>query len=121
MGQNWMSHHQIPRQDGDQTERCDGNLPFASGFSPCTRQAATSGWRRVRTERVGKVRNSSMGDLLRKELVATYSNTLVHAGSEHGRLFLRTPIVGVALTDLNFQNSVGRRSARGRGEVDPKV
>ena len=47
--------------------------------SPCTRQAATSGWRRVRTERVGKVRNSSMGDLLRKELVATYSNTLVHA------------------------------------------
>src|ERR1700730_4866878 len=25
-----MSHHQIPRLDGDQTERCDGNLPFAS-------------------------------------------------------------------------------------------
>jgi len=29
-GQNWMSHHQIPRLDGDQAERCDGNLPFAS-------------------------------------------------------------------------------------------
>src|SRR5882757_7220645 len=26
----WMSHHQIPRQDGNQAERCDGNLPFAS-------------------------------------------------------------------------------------------
>jgi hypothetical protein len=26
----WMSHHQIPRLDGDQAERCDGNLPFAS-------------------------------------------------------------------------------------------
>jgi hypothetical protein len=25
-----MSHHQIPRLDGDQGERCDGNLPFAS-------------------------------------------------------------------------------------------
>jgi hypothetical protein len=25
-----MSHHQIPRRDGDQAERCDGNLPFAS-------------------------------------------------------------------------------------------
>src|SRR5882724_8862038 len=25
-----MSHHQIPRLDGDQAERCDGNLPFAS-------------------------------------------------------------------------------------------
>jgi len=24
-----MSHHQIPRLDGDQAERCDGNLPFA--------------------------------------------------------------------------------------------
>lgn len=24
----WMSHHQIPRLDGDQAERCDGNLPF---------------------------------------------------------------------------------------------
>jgi hypothetical protein len=30
LGQNWMSHHQIPRLDGDQAERCDGNLPFAS-------------------------------------------------------------------------------------------
>jgi len=26
----WMSHHWIPRLDGDQAERCDGNLPFAS-------------------------------------------------------------------------------------------
>jgi hypothetical protein len=26
----WMSHHQTPRPDGDQAERCDGNLPFAS-------------------------------------------------------------------------------------------
>jgi hypothetical protein len=26
----WMNHHQIPRLDGDQAERCDGNLPFAS-------------------------------------------------------------------------------------------
>src|SRR5580692_10532390 len=26
----WMSHHQIPRLDGDQAEQCDGNLPFAS-------------------------------------------------------------------------------------------
>src|SRR5258708_24175422 len=26
----WMSHHQILRLDGDQVERCDGNLPFAS-------------------------------------------------------------------------------------------
>ena len=26
----WMSHHQIPRLDGDQAEWCDGNLPFAS-------------------------------------------------------------------------------------------
>jgi hypothetical protein len=25
-----MSHHQILRLDGDQAERCDGNLPFAS-------------------------------------------------------------------------------------------
>jgi len=25
-----MSHHQIPRLDGDQAERYDGNLPFAS-------------------------------------------------------------------------------------------
>ena len=25
----WMSYHQIPRLDGDQAERCDGNLPFA--------------------------------------------------------------------------------------------
>jgi len=25
-----MSHHQIPRLDGDQAEQCDGNLPFAS-------------------------------------------------------------------------------------------
>ena len=25
-----MSHHQIPRLDGDQIERSDGNLPFAS-------------------------------------------------------------------------------------------
>jgi hypothetical protein len=25
-----MSHYQIPRLDGDQAERCDGNLPFAS-------------------------------------------------------------------------------------------
>jgi hypothetical protein len=25
-----MSHHQIPQLDGDQPERCDGNLPFAS-------------------------------------------------------------------------------------------
>ena len=48
--------------------------------SPCTRQAASFGWRRVMTERVGKVCSSSMGDLLRKELVATYSNTLVRAG-----------------------------------------
>ena len=24
-----MSHHQIPRPDGDPAERCDGNLPFA--------------------------------------------------------------------------------------------
>jgi hypothetical protein len=24
-----MSHHQIPRLDGDQAERCDGNLAFA--------------------------------------------------------------------------------------------
>ena len=30
LGQNWMSHHQIPRRDGDQAERCDGSLPFAS-------------------------------------------------------------------------------------------
>ena len=30
LGQNWMSHHQIPRLDGDQAQRCDGNLPFAS-------------------------------------------------------------------------------------------
>jgi hypothetical protein len=29
LGQNWMSHHQIPRLDGDQAERCVGNLPFA--------------------------------------------------------------------------------------------
>ena len=29
-GQNWMSHHQIPRLNGDQAERCAGNLPFAS-------------------------------------------------------------------------------------------
>ena len=48
--------------------------------SPCTRQAATSGWRRLRTERVEKVCSSSIGDLLCKEPVATYSNTLVHAG-----------------------------------------
>ena len=26
----WMSHHQIPRLNGDQAERCAGNLPFAS-------------------------------------------------------------------------------------------
>jgi hypothetical protein len=26
----WMSHLKIPRLDGDQAERCDGNLPFAS-------------------------------------------------------------------------------------------
>ena len=26
----WMSHDQIPRLDGDQAERCDDNLPFAS-------------------------------------------------------------------------------------------
>jgi len=26
----WMSHHQIPRRNGDQAERCDGILPFAS-------------------------------------------------------------------------------------------
>jgi hypothetical protein len=25
-----MGHHQIPRLDGNQAERCDGNLPFAS-------------------------------------------------------------------------------------------
>jgi hypothetical protein len=25
-----MSHDQIPRLDGDQAERCDSNLPFAS-------------------------------------------------------------------------------------------
>jgi hypothetical protein len=25
-----MSHHQIPRLDGDQVERCDGNLLFAN-------------------------------------------------------------------------------------------
>ena len=25
----WMSRHQIPRRNGDQAERCDGNLPFA--------------------------------------------------------------------------------------------
>ncbi len=25
-----MSHHPIPRLDGDQAERCDGNLLFAS-------------------------------------------------------------------------------------------
>jgi hypothetical protein len=25
-----MSHHQILRLDGDQAERCDRNLPFAS-------------------------------------------------------------------------------------------
>jgi hypothetical protein len=25
-----MSHHQIQRLDGDQAERCDGNLPFAN-------------------------------------------------------------------------------------------
>jgi hypothetical protein len=25
-----MSHHQIPRLDGDQAQRCDGNLPLAS-------------------------------------------------------------------------------------------
>ena len=25
----WMSHHRIPRLDGDQAQRCDGNLPFA--------------------------------------------------------------------------------------------
>jgi hypothetical protein len=25
-----MSHNQIPRLDGDQAERCDGNLPFTS-------------------------------------------------------------------------------------------
>jgi hypothetical protein len=30
LGQNWMSHHQIPRLDGDQAERCYGNSPFAS-------------------------------------------------------------------------------------------
>ncbi len=24
----WMSHHRIPRLDGDQAQRCDGNLPF---------------------------------------------------------------------------------------------
>jgi hypothetical protein len=30
LSQNWMSHHQIPRLDGDQAERCDGNLPSAS-------------------------------------------------------------------------------------------
>src|ERR1700730_696887 len=30
LSQNWMSHHQIPRLDGDQAERCDDNLPFAS-------------------------------------------------------------------------------------------
>ncbi len=29
LGQNWMSHHQIPRLEGDQAERSDGNLPFA--------------------------------------------------------------------------------------------
>src|SRR5260370_42207052 len=26
----WMSRHQIPRLEGDQAERCDGNLLFAS-------------------------------------------------------------------------------------------
>lgn len=30
LGQNWISHHQIPRLDGDQAERSEGNLPFAS-------------------------------------------------------------------------------------------
>jgi hypothetical protein len=25
----WMNHHQTPRLDDDQAERCDGNLPFA--------------------------------------------------------------------------------------------
>ena len=25
-----MTHHQIPRLDGDQAQGCDGNLPFAS-------------------------------------------------------------------------------------------
>jgi len=29
-GPDWMSHDQIPRLDGDQAERCDDNLPFAS-------------------------------------------------------------------------------------------
>lgn len=25
-----MTHHQIPRLDSDQAQRCDGNLPFVS-------------------------------------------------------------------------------------------
>jgi hypothetical protein len=33
-GSSWtrtlIGHHQIPRLDGDQAERCDANLPFAS-------------------------------------------------------------------------------------------
>ena len=29
LGQNLDEHHQIPRLDDDQAERCDGNLRFA--------------------------------------------------------------------------------------------
>ena len=74
----WMSHHQIPRRDGDQAERCDCNLPFASctqvweerskkrwkidwgevcssrrgseGGSQCVRRAQSWSWRLVCTE-----------------------------------------------------------------------
>jgi len=37
-----MSHHQIPRLDGDQAERCDGNLPFASRLM--ARLSTTGHW-----------------------------------------------------------------------------
>src|SRR5882757_2791773 len=49
LGQNWMSHHQIPRLDGDRLERCDGNLPFAGrliallSMTPLVAQAFAEG------------------------------------------------------------------------------
>jgi hypothetical protein len=49
LGQNWMSHHQIPRLDRDRLERCDGNLPFAGrliallSMTPLVAQAFAEG------------------------------------------------------------------------------
>jgi hypothetical protein len=41
-----MSHHQIPRLDGDQAQRCDGNLPFAGRLVALLSTTAI-GWDRL--------------------------------------------------------------------------